>query len=189
MHRLAGMLREQKDAVYALDDPPLRRFAQRLPWLVTGLSLSAFAAWIMASFEQALQANVMIAFFIPSIVYLADAIGTQTETIAVRSLTLERKPLGHLLLKELATGGLLGLTLGALALLGVWVAFADIRLAIGVAASLLIAGTIASSIGLLLPWTLSRFDIDPAFGSGPLGTIIQDVLTILLYFLVMAAMF
>jgi len=32
---------------------------------------------------------------------------------------------------------------------------------------------------------LSRVNIDPAFGSGPVATIIQDVLTILIYFWVM----
>jgi magnesium transporter len=34
-----------------------------------------------------------------------------------------------------------------------------------------------------LPWLLNRLGRDPAFGSGPLGTIIQDVLTLLIYFL------
>jgi magnesium transporter len=33
-----------------------------------------------------------------------------------------------------------------------------------------------------LPWLLSRTGIDPAFGSGPLATIIQDVLSIGIYF-------
>jgi len=51
--------------------------------------------------------------------------------------------------------------------------------------SLFAAGTLASFIGLLLPWMLSRVNIDPAFGSGPVATIIQDVLTILIYFWVM----
>ena len=45
--------------------------------------------------------------------------------------------------------------------------------------------TLASSLGLLLPWLLSRMGLDPAFGSGPVATIIQDVLTILVYFQVM----
>jgi magnesium transporter len=35
---------------------------------------------------------------------------------------------------------------------------------------------------LLLPWSLQRVGVDPAFGSGPLATIIQDVLSLLIYF-------
>jgi magnesium transporter len=44
---------------------------------------------------------------------------------------------------------------------------------------------LASGIGLLFPWALSRIGLDPAFGAGPIATIVQDVLTIVIYFLVM----
>lgn len=30
----------------------------------------------------------------------------------------------------------------------------------------------------LLPWLLSRIELDPAFGSGPLATVIQNLLCI-----------
>jgi magnesium transporter len=61
-------------------------------------------------------------------------------------------------------------------------------LAGGVSLSLLVAGALASTIGLLLPWSFARIGVDPALGSGPLATIIQDVLTILLYFTVMTTL-
>ena len=32
-----------------------------------------------------------------------------------------------------------------------------------------------------LPWLLGRLGTDPAYGSGPLATIVQDVLTLLIY--------
>jgi magnesium transporter len=140
---------------------------------------------VMTSFERTLQANIMIAFFIPSIVYLTDAIGTQTEAIAVRALSLEQKPLPTLLLNEVMTGALIGVVLGMLAMCGVWLFYGDVWIAMGVALSLLFAGTFASAIGLLLPWSLARLNVDPAFAAGPVGTIIQDVLTIFVYFLVM----
>jgi cation transporter-like permease len=40
------------------------------------------------------------------------------------------------------------------------------------------------SIGLLFPWGLKRLGFDPAYGSGPSATIVQDVCTILIYFAV-----
>lgn len=52
------------------------------------------------------------------------------------------------------------------------------------AAAIIACGSAATSIGLFLPWLLSRFDVDPAFGSGPVCTIIQDVLSLLTYFAV-----
>jgi magnesium transporter len=95
------------------------------------------------------------------------------------------RPLGPLLVAEVATGALIGLPLAFLAFLGIWLFFQDIRLAIGVAIALFAASTIASVLGLLLPWVLARLGTDPAFGSGPVATIIQDVLTIAIYFAVM----
>jgi len=41
---------------------------------------------------------------------------------------------------------------------------------------------VASTLGLQLPWVLDRLGTDPAYGSGPLATIVQDVLTLLIYF-------
>lgn len=188
VHRLVGILRERAGARHALEDPPLRRVGHRLPWLLVGLAMSTAATGVMASFEQALQANVMIAFFIPSLVYLTDAIGTQTEAIAVRGLSLRRKPLASILWREIITGGAIGLSLGLIAFFAVWVAFGNLIAGLGVGFSLFAAGTLASAIGLVLPWMLSRFQMDPAFGSGPVATIIQDVLTIIIYFTVMTTL-
>ena len=69
----------------------------------------------------------------------------------------------------------------AVTLPAVWMAFGDVRLAVAVAGSLLCAGCMATTIGLLLPWFLSHMGRDPAYGSGPLATVIQDVLSIAIY--------
>jgi magnesium transporter len=60
--------------------------------------------------------------------------------------------------------------------------FGDLGLALAVSIAILVAGTIATSVGLMLPWLLARFGADPAFGSGPVATVIQDVLSLLTYF-------
>jgi magnesium transporter len=186
LHRLVGILHERQSAKAALEDPPIRRAGRRLPWLLVGAAASAAMTALMMSFEADLQRNVTIAFFIPALVYLADAIGTQTETIAVRGLSTQTRPLARILLLEVAAGGLIGATLGILAFGGIWLAFADLPLAAGAAISLFAAGTVASAIGLLLPWGLSRLGLDPAFGSGPVATVLQDGVTILVYFQVMS---
>ena len=188
VHRLVGILHERAGARHALEDPPLRRVAGRLPWLLVGLALSSVATGVMAGYERTLQANVAIAFFIPALVYLTDAVGTQTEAIAVRGLSVRRHPLGRILLTETLTGALIGLALGLLAFVGVAAMFSNLAMGLGVGVSLFAAATVASSIGLLLPWMLSRLGLDPAFGSGPVATIIQDVLTIIIYFAVMTSL-
>ncbi|HEX6413557.1 MAG TPA: magnesium transporter, partial [Burkholderiales bacterium] len=135
----------------------------------------------MAAFETTLQQTIAVAFFVPAIVYLADAIGTQTEAIAVRRLSLTRAGIVHLLAGELRTGMLLGAILGLAAFVPVWLAFGDARLGAAVATAIFAAGTMAAGLGLILPWWIARSGRDPAFGSGPLATVIQDILSILVY--------
>lgn len=182
LHRFAGIQREAVHVRRTLDDPPLRRARDRLPWLLLGLAGSAVATWLMSGFEAALNEKLALAFFVPGLVYLADAIGTQTEAVVVRGLSLSHVAVGRLLAGELRTGLLIGLALAGVTFPAVWLVFADLRLACAVSGALMLAGVIATGIGLLLPWLLARFGRDPAFGSGPLATVIQDLLTLLVYF-------
>lgn len=184
LHRLAGIQHETARTRSALEDPPLRRARHRLPWLLVGLAGSMLAAGLVSRFEHVLQDKLALAFFVPAIVYLADAVGTQTEAIAVRGLSLSRIPIRHLLASELRTGLLIGFALAALAFPVVSLMFGDMTLGASVAVAILVAGAVATTIGLLLPWLLQRSGSDPAFGSGPLATIIQDVLSLLIYFVV-----
>jgi magnesium transporter len=188
LHRLAGIRREARKTRSALEAPPLRRARHRLPWLLVGLIGSMIAAALVSRFERVLEAKVAVAFFVPAIVYLADAIGTQTEAIVVRGLSLNRLPLRRLLGSELRTGLLMGMTLGALAFPIVALGFGDVRLAISVATAIFVAGGVATTIGLLLPWFFQRMGSDPALGSGPVATIIQDVLSLLIYFAIATIM-
>ena len=183
LHRLSGVMRETQVARAAIESPPTRSARHRLPWLLVGLAGSVVAALVMAQFEMLIAERVAVAFFVPGVVYLADAMGTQTEAIAVRGLSLSHQSIGHLLAGELATGLLIGLALAAIALIGVWAAMQDLRLALAVAISLVAAGGIATVLGLALPWGFQRVGLDPAYGSGPLGTVAQDVLSLLVYFM------
>jgi magnesium transporter len=187
LHRLAGITRESDHAHEAIEEPPLRRVRHRLPWLVVGLVGSMVATFVVARFESALAAKPALAFFVPGLVYLADAIGTQSEAVAVRGLSLSHVGLAKLLGGELRTGALIGLVLALLAFPMVWLAFDELRLAAAVSLALAGASMVASVLGLLLPWLLARVGTDPAYGSGPLATIVQDVLSLLIYFACVSA--
>lgn len=182
LHRMTGMIRQAGAAADALEAPPVSRVGHRLPWLLLGLAGSALATLVMTRFEAALGAHVAIAFFIPAIVYLADAIGTQSEAIAVRGLSLSTAGLAHLLKGEMATGTLLGAIMAGVALPAIWLVFGDVRLALAVSAALLTAGAVATTVGLLLPWLFEHAGLDPANASGPVATILQDVASLLIYF-------
>lgn len=188
LHHMAGILGRSEAAKEALSAPPHRRALYRLPWLLVGMAGSAVATLMMTQFEGALAAHIAVAFFIPAIVYLADAVGTQSEAVAVRGLSLTGADLAPLVAGELGTGVLIGVALGSLAYPLVWLAFGSVALAATVALALIVASSVASTIGFALPWLFARLGYDPALGSGPLGTVIQDVLSLLIYFLIAAAL-
>jgi magnesium transporter len=184
LNRLVGISNETSQARQALEAPAIKRAVDRLPWLLVGLLGSILATFVVSRFENVLANQVSIAFFVPGIVYLADAIGTQTEAIAVRGISLSRNPLQRLLVGELRTGLLIGLALAGMSFPLVVLGFQSIKLAFCVAATIATAGTVATTVGLLFPWILHQLGKDPAFGSGPVATIVQDVLSLWIYFII-----
>lgn len=181
LHHMAGILSRSDQAKSALTAAPHRRALYRLPWLVVGLVGSAAATALMAHAEAELSTHIAVTFFVPAIVYLADAIGTQSEAVSVRGLSLSNGGPWRLLYGEIGTGALLGVALALVAFGGVWAAFGDPSLALTVALSIGIAGTIAASVGFALPWLFQNWGLDPALGSGPVATVIQDVLSLAVY--------
>jgi magnesium transporter len=50
--------------------------------------------------------------------------------------------------------------------------------------SLAAACAVATVVAMSLPWLMARLGRDPAFGSGPLATVVQDLLSLVIYFAV-----
>ncbi|OGF69144.1 hypothetical protein A3H65_00990 [Candidatus Giovannonibacteria bacterium RIFCSPLOWO2_02_FULL_45_14] len=158
----------------------------RLPWLLVGLVGGMFATLIVRFFEGALLEKLELAFFIPVIVYMSDAVGTQTETLFIRALVIEKIDLGKYLIKEILVGFLLGSALGILLFGYSMFVFNDFEVSIIVGISILAASTLSVIIATLVPLVLRRFGKDPAIGAGPFTTIAQDILALLIYFVVAA---
>ena len=90
--------------------------------------------------------------------------------------------LRSILVREVATGMLIGAIL-AIAFLPCTVAVGgDLRLAVAVSLALLVSCVTATVVAVSLPYAFARSGQDPAFGSGPLATVIQDLLSIAVYF-------
>jgi magnesium transporter len=181
LSRLGGFLHQTETARRASTEPVPRRFAHRLPWLLVGLAGALLSAELVAGFEGTLRTQVVLAFFVPGIVYLADAVGTQTETVVVRGLSVGVS-LASMIRRELLTGLGIGAALALIAFPLVRLRFGDAELAAIVATSLFAACGTATVAAMGLPWLIGRFGADPAFGSGPLATVIQDLLSIAIFF-------
>jgi magnesium transporter len=141
------------------------------------------AAVIVSRYEDRLSRQVILAFFLPGIVYLADAVGTQTEAVVIRGLSVG-VPIRGIVRQEAVTGVLIGLAMAAAFLPPAWLLWGDLRTVSAVALALLAACSVATVVALVLPAVLTRFHLDPAFGAGPLATVIQDLLSIMIYFFV-----
>lgn len=185
--RMGGFLAHSKSARDASQEPVPLRFWHRLPWLLVGLAGAVFAADMVGWFETRLREKVILAFFVPSIVYLADAVGTQTETIVVRGLSVG-VTMRRMLAREILAGLVIGFVLAAIAFPILWWRWGERDVAVGVALSVLATCSTATAAALSLPWLFDRAGVDPAFGSGPLATVIQDLLSILIYFAIMTTL-
>jgi magnesium transporter len=183
--RLGGFLSGVSTARMASLEPVKRRLWHRLPWLGLGLIGAMASAVIVGAFEDEIREQVLLALFLPAVVYMADAVGTQTETVVIRGIALGVS-VRTVFARELLTGVVIGALLGAAFFafaFAVW-GVADVAVAVGV--SLAISCAIASLVAMGLPYGLARLGRDPAFGSGPLATVIQDLLSIVAYFAVAA---
>lgn len=186
LSRLGGFLKVTAVARGASEERVSRRFRHRVPWLLPGLGGAILAADIVGSYEAQLKDAVILAFFVPGIVYLADAVGTQTETVVVRGLSVGVR-LRQMLPRELLTGLVIGLALAVISFPVVWLRWTEQEVALAVSLSLFGACSTATLAAMALPWMFDRAGLDPAFGSGPLATVIQDLLSILIYFAISTA--
>ncbi|MDI6591941.1 MAG: magnesium transporter [Patescibacteria group bacterium] len=156
----------------------------RLPWLLLGLLGGVFAAQIIGFFENILKSQLLLALFIPIIVYMSDAVATQTETLIIRRIAIDSKlNIKKYFLREIKIGSFLALILGAI--LGIFATFWWQNSFLGMVLVLAMFFSISLSVivAMSIPLILQKFRKDPALGSGPFATIITDILSIAVYFI------
>jgi magnesium transporter len=157
----------------------------RLPWLVIGVLGGTITASVISSFEHVLNTLLALAAFAPVLAYLSDAVGTQSETLVVRSIALDPKlSLKSYFAREFAVALSLALTcaflLSAIAFVG-W-RNSTLGLIVGVSMFLSIISAVLISTGF--PFLFKKANLDPAVASGPFATMISDVATVTIYFTV-----
>ena len=179
--RLGGYLASTQRARQAAQEPVARRLWHRLPWLLVGLAGAFAAAVIVGEFDDQIEEEVLLAFFLPGVVYMSSAIGTQTQTVVIRAFSVG-VTMRQTLLRELICGLLLSAAIAAAFVPIALVGWGEADIAVGVALALLASSLAATLIALVLPWVFERLGADPAFGSGPLATVLQDIFTIAIYF-------
>jgi magnesium transporter len=181
--RLSG-IHSERTIVDILRTRTLELVRLRVPWLVLGLVGGMLATIVVNFFESALEKELALAFFIPVIVYMSDAVGTQTETIFIRSLSLGAVNVRQYLAREAGVGLAIALVCSALISVFAAIFMKSLELAMIVGLAMFMSIFVSVFVAVLIPWLLNKLKRDPAFGSGPFATIIQDILSLTIYFLV-----
>ena len=129
-----------------------------------------------------------LAAFIPIVMGMGGNIATQSSTIVVRGIATGRinmKELSKVIFKEMRVGFLLGsvygIFIGVLAYFG-YTEIVNLGFVVGL--SVLVAMTLASTVGTFVPLVLRRLDIDAAVATGPFVTTSIDIIGVSAYFLI-----
>ncbi len=185
LYQSAGIITYSETFDTILDQGIRKAFVARLPWIIVGLLGGIFAAQIVAFFEGTLAENVILAAFIPLIVYISDAVGTQTQTFFVRDIAFHPKiDIVAYSIKQFITTTLIGIICGGLVFVIVSLFWNSLFFGLVIGLSTFMAIASSTIIAIAIPHFLSLLKQDPASGSGPFATILQDLFSIFIYFLI-----
>jgi magnesium transporter len=177
-----------------LEDPsPLASCKARLPWLLITLGTGFITSMILKGFIHRITTMEILAlsFFVPIVMGMGGNTGVQSSTLIIRGLALgsfNEKTLYRLLLREMATGMLMGIICGSV--IGMWARFVIGRstafhpafLAFSVGLALFCAMMFAAVFGAAVPLLLNRLKIDPAVASGPFISASNDIIALSIYY-------
>jgi magnesium transporter len=179
---MSGGIRHSKE-IESIDTSISKLVKVRFPALFLGLIGGLIAASIVTNFEDILNSYIILASFIPVIVYLTDAIGTQSQTLVVRLLALEPDfPILKYVVREVKIGLVLGTIFAVLLFIAEFLGWQQIRLGIVVGIAVFFSMAFQAFFATYFSITLAKLKKDPAIASGPLATIISDITTIAMYF-------
>lgn len=187
--KFAGLTAEED-----LNESLLQSIKKRIPWLVTLLALGLIVSTVVGIFEGVVQRVALVVCFQSLVLDMAGNGGTQSLAVTIRVIsdeTLTSKQKFGLVFKEAKIGFTNGLILGSTAflLVGLYTMLFKglpagqafmVSACVGIA--LLIAMTISSLLGTLIPQFFYKIHIDPAVASGPLITTINDLIAVITYY-------
>lgn len=159
-------------------------YRKRVVWLVLLVFANIFSGAGIAHFEETIEAYIALVFFLPLLVDSGGNAGSQAATLMVRGMAtgdVRTRDWAKMLGREVGVALGLGLTM-ALAVSVVGIFRAGTEIAMVVALSMVLIVMVGSLIGMLLPFILQRFNVDPATASAPLVTSIADASGVLIYF-------
>ncbi|MBN2732832.1 MAG: magnesium transporter [Balneolaceae bacterium] len=167
---------------------------KRLWWLIILFVGQILTAIAMGGYEEVLQKVVALSFFVPLIISSGGNSGSQAATLIIRALATDdikpddwKKVFSREFVSGLSLGSLIGL-LGVVTLIswdligGAVLSMEVILTALVVGLSLFSIVLLGNIVGAMLPFLLSKLNLDPAVSSAPFVATVVDVSGIIIYF-------
>ena len=174
-----------------ITDSILKVSRGRFSWLFVNLLTAVLASVVIGIFDATIEEMVALAILMPIVASMGGNAGTQTLTIAVRSLsTRDLIPLNYkrIINKEIIVNFYNGIIFAVITGFFGWIWFSDFSLGIVLAIAMILNMVVAGLAGILIPLGLNKLGIDPAIASTVFLTTITDVVGFL-SFLGLAAWF
>ncbi|AKD04795.1 magnesium transporter [Pontibacter korlensis] len=174
----------------------VRKRASVLLILFLGEMLTASA---MGFFEEEIAQAVVLALFIPLIISSGGNSGSQAATLIVRAMAIKElgvKDWWYVMRKEVLSGVLLGLILGAVGFLRIFVwqqagfyDYGEYAMLIGLTVGFSLIGIVlwGTLSGSMIPFLLQKLGLDPATSSAPFVATLVDVTGLIIYFTIAAS--
>jgi len=188
IQRMSGVSREE------MTSSVIKMSRGRLIWLLVGLVGAFLSALVIHSFAGEIEKAVVLAMFIPVVMAMGGNAGIQSSSIAVQGLAsgdIWATDLLRRLGKELVVlinGLVLAVAITVMVVAISYTGFLDNenigRLSLTVALALLTVIIMAGAIGASIPLLLDRFGVDPALATGPFITTSNDLLGLIVYFVI-----
>lgn len=169
----------------------------RIPWLLLLMVSATFSSAILSGFEAALPSVLLL--FVPMLMDTGGNCGSQASVTVIRSLSVGEArvaDVAKILWKETRVGALCGITLASVAFFKVLLidrfllGNSEVTVFVALSVALAVAFTIlaAKLVGSTLPLFAKRIGLDPAVMASPFITTLVDVVALLLYFVISAAL-
>jgi magnesium transporter len=164
--------------------PWKQSFGKRLPWLCINLITACFAGAVVGIFENTIETFAVLAIFLPIIAGQGGNAGMQTVTVIIRDMALGelspgdgRKALFKEILLSILIGLIIGLIVGVIGYLvgGLFDGRLGWKLGLVVGLAMILNLIAAALFGVLIPFALKFFRLDPALASSILITTVTDV--------------
>lgn len=174
----------------------VKHWSKRILWLILLMISGILTGLVITRYESVFAALPLLVAFIPRLMDTGGDSASQSSATIIRALALgeiESRDFFKVFFKELRIGLMAGLTLGIANIPLVWIMYGSsltspqiwyLCLAFGL--TLLFTVVMSKLLGVILPFLAKLVKIDPALVSLPIITTIIDVLSVLVYFVIVS---